>query len=108
MSPSVIQGPRRVQCATARKNLTRQPRGIVQESHFQGPGIIMSLPLGPGRNEFGPVVRVRTAKSAVASDHFLHAHFPGWQGAIVMKCATARIRPRAPRHLSGLADVKVG
>src|SRR5262245_48949073 len=39
MSPSVIQGPRRVQCAKARKNLTRQPRGIVQESHFQGPGI---------------------------------------------------------------------
>jgi hypothetical protein len=31
----------------------------------------MSLPLSPGRNEFGPaVVRVRTAKSAVAGDLF--------------------------------------
>src|SRR5262245_10822535 len=69
--------------------------------------IIISLPLGPGRNEFGPaVVRVRTAKSAVASDHFLHAHFVGWQTAIVMK-GTARISARAPRHLSGLADAKV-
>src|SRR5262249_51050592 len=67
----------------------------------------ISLPLGPGRNEFGPaVVRVRTAKSAVASDHFLHAHFVGWQTAIVMK-GTARISARAPRHLSGLADAKV-
>ena len=37
--------------------------------------MIISLPFGPGRNEFGPaVVRVRTAKSAVAGDHLLHAH----------------------------------
>jgi len=69
--------------------------------------IIISLPLGPGRNDFGrAVVRVRTAKSAVASDHFLHAHFVGWQTAIVMK-GMARISARAPRHLSGLADAKV-
>src|SRR5262245_60356912 len=69
--------------------------------------IIISLPFGPGRNGFGPaVVRVRTAKSAVASDHLLHAHFVGWQTAIVMK-GTARISARAPRHLSGLADAKV-
>jgi hypothetical protein len=68
---------------------------------------IISLPLGPGWNEFGPaVVRVRTAKSAVAGDHLLHAHFVGWQTAIVMK-GMARISARAPRHLSGLADAKV-
>src|SRR5262249_14217060 len=68
---------------------------------------IKSLPPGPGRNEFGPaVVRVRTAKSAVAGDHLLHAHFVGWQSAIVMK-EIARISARAPRHLSGLADAKV-
>src|SRR5262249_30564437 len=69
--------------------------------------IMLSLPLGPGRNEFGPaVVRVRTAKSAVAGDHLLHAHFVGWQSTIVMK-EIARISARAPRHLSGLADAKV-
>src|SRR5262249_55311396 len=69
--------------------------------------IIMSLPLGPGRNEFGPaVVRVRTAKSAVAGDHLLHAHFVGWQTAIVRK-EIALASARAPRHLSGLADAKV-
>jgi hypothetical protein len=69
--------------------------------------IIISLPLGPGWNEFGPaVVRVRTAKSAVAGDHLLHAHFVGWQTAIVMK-GMARTSARAPRHLSGLADAKV-
>src|SRR5215510_7366191 len=69
--------------------------------------IMISFPLGPGRNEFGPaVVRVRTAKSAVAGDHLLHAHFVGWQSAIVMK-EIARISARAPRHLSGLADAKV-
>src|SRR6516164_1872166 len=68
---------------------------------------IISLPLAPGRNEFGPaVVRVRAAKSAVAGDHLLHAHFVGWQSAIVMK-EIARISARAPRHLSGLADAKV-
>src|SRR5919197_2707383 len=67
-----------------------------------------SLPLGPGRHEFGPaVVRVRTAKSAVAGDHFLHAHFVGWQTAIVRKGTAALISARAPRHLSGLADAKV-
>src|SRR5262245_3862178 len=39
--------------------------------------IMISFPLGPGRNEFGPaVVRVRTAKSAVAGDHLLHARSP--------------------------------
>src|SRR5262245_65778858 len=39
--------------------------------------IMISFPLGPGRNEFGPaVVRVRTAKSAVACDHLLHARSP--------------------------------
>src|SRR2546427_5527533 len=69
--------------------------------------IILSLPLGPGRNEFGPaVVRVRTAKSAVAGDHLLHAHFVGWQTAIVRK-EIALTSARAPRHLSGLADAKV-
>src|SRR5262249_17536969 len=69
--------------------------------------IMISFPLGPGRNEFGPpVVWVRTAKSTVACDHLLHAHFVGWQSAIVMK-EIARISARAPRHLSGLADAKV-
>src|SRR5262245_11323645 len=69
--------------------------------------IIISFPLGPGRNEFGPaVVRVRTAKSAVAGDHLLHAHFVSWQTAIVRK-EIALTRARAPRHLSGLADAKV-
>jgi len=69
--------------------------------------IIMSLPLGPGRNKFGPaVVRVRTAKSAVAGDHLLHAHFVGWQTAVVRK-EIALTSARAPRHLSGLADAKV-
>src|SRR6516165_370009 len=69
--------------------------------------IILSLPLGPGRNEFGPaVVWVRTAKSAVAGDHFLHAHFVGWQTAIVRK-EIALTSARAPRHLSGLAAAKV-
>src|SRR6516164_1015869 len=69
--------------------------------------IIISFPLGPGRNEFGPaVVRVRTAKSAVAGDHLLHAHFVGWQTAIVRK-EIALTSARAPRHLSGLADAKV-
>src|SRR5262249_29498251 len=52
------------------------------------------------------VVRVRTAKSAVAGDHFLHAHFVGWQTAIVRK-EIALTSARAPRHLSGLADAKV-
>src|SRR5258707_5210073 len=67
----------------------------------------MSLPLGPGRNEFGPaVVRVRAAKSAVAGDHFLHAHFVGWQTAIVRK-EISLTSARAPRHLSGFADAKV-
>jgi len=43
----------------------------------------MSLPLGPGRDDCGPaVVWVRTAKSAVAGDDLLHAHFVGWQSAI--------------------------
>ena len=50
------------------------------------------------------VVRVRTAKSAVASYHLLHAHFVGWQTAIVEIALTS---DRAPRHLSGLADTKV-
>src|SRR5262249_4848653 len=69
--------------------------------------IMISFPLGPGWNEFRPaVVRVRTAKSAVAGDHLLHAHFVGWQTAIVMK-GMARTSARAPRHLSGLADAKV-
>src|SRR5215469_17971985 len=69
--------------------------------------IMISFPLGPGRNEFGPaIVRVWTAKSTVAGDHLLHAHFVGWQSAIVMK-EIARISARAPRHLSGLADAKV-
>src|SRR5262249_40503648 len=69
--------------------------------------IMISFPLGRGWNEFRPaVVRVRTAKSAVAGDPLLHAHFVGWQSAIVMK-EIARISARAPRHLSGLADAKV-
>jgi len=68
----------------------------------------MSLPLGPGRNDCGPaVVWVRTAKSAVAGDDLLHAHFVGWQSAIVRKGTAALISARAPRHLSGLADAKL-
>jgi len=60
---------------------------------------IISLPLGPEWNEFRPaVVRVRTAKSAVAGDHLLHAHFVGWQSAIVMK-VMANISARALRRL---------
>src|SRR5262249_61510055 len=67
----------------------------------------LSLPLGPARNEFGPaVVRVRTAKSAFAGAHFLHAHFVGWQTAIVRK-EIALTGARAPRHLSGLAGPNV-
>jgi len=65
--------------------------------------IIISFPLGPGRNEFGPAV---AAKSGVAGDHLLHAHFVGWQTAIVRK-EIALTRARAPRHLSGFADAKV-
>src|SRR5262249_4303328 len=69
--------------------------------------ITVAFSLGPGWRAFGPaVIRVRTAKSAVASDHLLHAHFVGWQTAIVMK-GMARTGARAPRHLSGLADAKV-
>src|SRR5215471_3248968 len=69
--------------------------------------ITVAFSLGPGWRAFGPaVIRVRTAKSAVASDHLLHAHFVGWQTAIVMK-GMARTSARAPRHLSGLADAKV-
>src|SRR5262245_27312398 len=68
---------------------------------------MVAFSLGPGWRAFGPaVIRVRTAKSAVASDHLLHAHFVGWQTAIVMK-GMARTSARAPRHLSGLADAKV-
>src|SRR5262245_58453170 len=68
---------------------------------------MVAFSLDPGWRAFGPaVIRVRTAKSAVASDHLLHAHFVGWQTAIVRK-GTARISARAPRHLSGLADAKV-
>jgi hypothetical protein len=36
----------------------------------------------------------------------LHAHFVGWQTAIVRK-EIALTSARAPRHLSGLADAKV-
>src|SRR5262249_34602340 len=69
--------------------------------------IIISFPLGPGRNEFGPaVVPSRTAKSAVAGDHLLHANFVGGQTAIERK-EIALTSARAPRHLSGLADAKV-
>jgi hypothetical protein len=70
--------------------------------------IIISLPLTPGRTQFGPtVIRVRTAKSAIAGDHLLHAHFPGRQTAIVGKCTAASIRARAPRSLVGLAGGNV-
>src|SRR5215813_6441258 len=66
---------------------------------------IISFPLGPGRNKFGPaVVRVRTAKSAVAGDHLLHAHFVGRQTAIVRK-GTTRISARAPRHATRMQQV---
>ena len=54
----------------------------------------------------GVPVSIRTAKSAVAGDHLLHAHFVGWQTAIVRK-EIALTSARAPRHLSGLADAKV-
>src|SRR5262245_37617405 len=90
------------------KNVPRGPagnksgEGITARSRRVSLSIIISLPLGPGRNDFGPaVVRVRTAKSAVAGDHLLHAHFPGWQTAIVRKDTAALISARAPRHLSG-------
>src|SRR5262249_57149614 len=84
-----------------------QKRPPTQALSLHG-SIIISLPLGPGRHEFGPaVVRVPTAKSAVAGDHLLHAHFVGWQSAIVVKGIAADISARAPRHLSGLADAKV-
>src|SRR5262249_59541515 len=71
------------------------------------PSITVAFSLGPGWRAFGPaVIRVRTAKSAVASDHLLHAHFVGWQTAIVMK-GMARTSARAPRHLSSFGDEKV-
>src|SRR5262249_2498859 len=71
------------------------------------PSIMVAFSLGPGWRAFGPaVIRVRTAKPAVAGDHLLHAHFVGWQTAIVMK-GMASTSARAPRHLSGLADPKV-
>src|SRR5262249_36911080 len=71
------------------------------------PSIMVAFPLAPGWRALGPaVIRVRTAKSAVASDHLLHAHFVGWQTAIVMK-GMARTSACAPRPLSGLADAKV-
>src|SRR5215471_11592330 len=83
------------------------PRRILLRSQQLRPSIMVAFSLGPGWRAFGPaVVRVRTAKSAVAGDHLLHAHFVGWQSAIVMK-EIARISARAPRHLSGLADAKV-
>ena len=86
---------------------TSSPRQANRQALSLHGSTIISLPLGPGWNEFGPaVVRVRTAKSAVAGDHLLHAHFVCWQTAIVMK-GMARISARAPRHLSGLADAKV-
>src|SRR5262245_61871420 len=83
------------------------PRRILLRSQQLRPSIMVAFSLGPGWRAFGPaVIRVRTAKSAVASDHLLHAHFVGWQTAIVMK-GMARTSARAPRHLSGLADAKV-
>src|SRR5262245_62993479 len=66
--------------------------------------IIITFPLGPGRNEFGPaVVRVRTAKSAVAGDHLLHAHFVGWQTAIVRKEIALT---RSEEHTSELQSLR--
>ena len=95
--------------AAASQGLPPSSRGAIarrQALSLHGSTII-SLPLGPEWNEFGPaVVRVRTAKSAVAGDHLLHAHFVGWQSAIVMK-VMANIGARAPRHLSGLAAARV-
>src|SRR5215831_9368985 len=83
------------------------PRRILLRSQQLRPSIMVAFSLGPGWRAFGPaVIRVRTAKSAVAGDHLLHAHFVGWQTAIVMK-GMARTSARAPRHLSGLADAKV-
>src|SRR5262249_21637692 len=93
--------PRRVWCVQRLALRSGNPSAELHGS------IMISFPLGPGRNEFGSaVVRVRTAKSAVAGDHLLHAHFVGWQTAIVRK-EIALTRARAPRHLSGLADAKV-
>src|SRR6516162_3977933 len=83
------------------------PRRILLRSQQLRPSIMVAFSLGPGWRAFGPaVIRVRTAKSAVAGDHLLHAHLVGWQTAIVMK-GMARTSARAPRHLSGLADAKV-
>src|SRR5262249_25323930 len=98
-SPTPLRPPRA--CPSSRGAIVRR-----QALSLHG-SIIISLPLGPEWNEFRPaVVRVRTAKSAVAGDHLLHAHFVGWQSAIVLK-VMANISARAPRHLSGLADAKV-
>src|SRR6516165_3709096 len=94
--------------ATASQGLRPSSRSAIarrQALSLHGSTII-SLPLGPERNVGRAIVRVRTAKSAVAGDHLLHAHFVGWQTAIVMK-GMARTSARAPRHLSGLADAKV-
>src|SRR5262249_9012511 len=83
------------------------PRRILLRSQQLRSSIMVAFSLGPGWRAFGPaVIRVRTAKSAVAGDHLLHAHFVGWQTAIVMK-GMARTSARAPRHLSGFADAKV-
>src|SRR5262249_29674716 len=98
-SPTPLRPPRA--CPSSRGAIARRQALSLHRS------TIISLPLGPEWNEFGPaVVRVRTAKSAVAGDHLLHAHFVGWQSAIVMK-VMANISARAPRHLSGLAAAKV-
>src|SRR5262249_29173402 len=72
-----------------------------------GTSIRVALPLAPARRGLRPVIGVRTAKSAVAGNHLLHAHLEGWDGAIVRKCPTAPIRARAPRTLHGLAGAKV-
>src|SRR5262249_13173049 len=95
-------------CVDAQLDCSRLPsRGYRPQALSLDGSTIISLPLGPGWNEFGPaVVRVRTAKSAVAGDHLLHAHFVGWQTAIVMK-GTARISARAQRLLGVWADAKV-
>src|SRR6516164_3141107 len=112
-SPLALGLVRRRSCASNANELTHHSllcRGQRRRALSLHGSTIISLPLGPGRNEFGPaVVRVRTAKSAVAGDHFLHAHFVGWQTAIVriVRKEIALTSARAPRHLSGLADAKV-
>src|SRR5262249_9812162 len=70
--------------------------------------IIISFPLAPRWRSLGPaIVRVRTAKSAVACNHLRDALLEGPHAAIVNKCTAAPIRARAPGTLVGSARANV-